>query len=1117
MTQQHTQVQQVFPFWRAIEALTPQKLDKDNPGDRKAPAYKIALDSRLPWEDPKHIRKPVPDSKVWRYTAQCGAYGLSLLSELLENKIGPHDDVFTDRTNGQSRLFDISFNEHGIPQFESFMLSLTVWSAGQILQHEQGVVALTQSLRADLSGFTVPGDIIPMIGSGFSDFDELTRYLMQWIAEEANRMKKENVRADLSWIRQLVEIVLEKTLFPRETMSLPVFALVKCIQVKAPEPIRNGEQSTKHGTYSSSEKNKKGKPSPPIAAAADDLLNSFFIQELRHLSAVWQEKNYGPGFSEYMKAVAQPERHRTDIRSSAGLDMAFQKLMPTQVPKGAWPSEYPLAFSQQLAVNEIWRRNADQAGIFAVNGPPGTGKTTLLRDVVAAVVTSRAEKLIGLKNDAFAEKNNIKLGDSWIPHYPLHAAIKGTAIVVASANNGAVENISLELPGEKAVPESVLKQSDYFADLVSELIGKPGWGLLAARLGNKENREGFLNVFWWRKPEEKEEDVTSRPVTFSPQRGEGLSYHLNLIAKGLREPQMQWLDAVSRFQKAQEHENAIRQQLVRYSTLDAQISSLNHSIHEATNVCASGNDKLLRSREILSACDVDILEQESHCALLLSQVDETEKRLHQHQSNKPGFLLAMITLGRSQREWWDRYRRLTDEGDATRHEIALQQKALIAIKTTQSHAAKKVEQLRKEWQLAEDALTANQEQLNAVKLLREQAKSIMGDLWPERNASESVREKSAPWAMEEWRKARESLFLAALDVQRSFIETHPNEMISNINLASDWLKGKHLPEAQATLALDSLSLIVPVISTTFASIPRMFKNIGREGIGWLLIDEAGQALPQQAAGAIWRASRTVVVGDPKQLEPVSGIPTVVEASLGQHFTVPPFWWPSEVSAQILADQSMDTGTYLPDPNKGSVWVGCPLRVHRRCDDPMFTISNRVAYDGLMVHGKKSMATSLPESCWIDVVGKNCEGNWIVEEGEAVTTLLLDLQNTHHIRPEDIFLISPFKDCSQKLWRLANQLGFDTRKTGTVHTSQGKEADIVVLVLGGNLQKPGARAWAASRPNLLNVAVSRAKQRLYVIGDRSRWQELRYFSTLAKNLPARADRCADLLSQENVMQ
>jgi len=70
------------------------------------------------------------------------------------------------------------------------------------------------------------------------------------------------------------------------------------------------------------------------------------------------------------------------------------------------------------------------------------------------------------------------------------------------------------------------------------------------------------------------------------------------------------------------------------------------------------------------------------------------------------------------------------------------------------------------------------------------------------------------------------------------------------------------------------------------------------------------------------------------------------------------------------------------------------------------------------------------------------------------------------------------------------------RISTIHTVQGREAEAVIFVLGApNGDQTGARGWAGKEPNLLNVAVTRAKESVYVIGNRSLWRSAGVFSDL----------------------
>ncbi|MDP4725455.1 MAG: AAA domain-containing protein, partial [Alphaproteobacteria bacterium] len=239
------------------------------------------------------------------------------------------------------------------------------------------------------------------------------------------------------------------------------------------------------------------------------------------------------------------------------------------------------------------------------------------------------------------------------------------------------------------------------------------------------------------------------------------------------------------------------------------------------------------------------------------------------------------------------------------------------------------------------------------------------------------------------------------------------------------------------------------------------------------------------------AKRALLVGDPLQLEPVIILDEKIQTTMANFAHIAKKWVPGFNSAQELADRVGRLGTDVDD-----TWVGVPLRVHRRCDALMFQISNAMAYDNMMVFGTpKRTELTLPASQWFHVDSSYSKGNWVEEEGHILETLLTSLEKAD-VDMKDVFLISPFTDVIYNTRGLKKRYGI---KSGTIHSVQGKENQIVILVLGGRPQVLGARLWATRRPNLLNVAVTRAKRRLYVIGNKRLWSQLPNARVIARVL------------------
>ena len=111
------------------------------------------------------------------------------------------------------------------------------------------------------------------------------------------------------------------------------------------------------------------------------------------------------------------------------------------------------------------------------------------------------------------------------------------------------------------------------------------------------------------------------------------------------------------------------------------------------------------------------------------------------------------------------------------------------------------------------------------------------------------------------------------------------------------------------------------------------------------------------------------------------------------------------SGQELADRVNVFGSFVNLDKNNRIWLGSPLRVHRRCDSPMFEISNKIAYGNTMIHANTGhvpgeIASIIGRSAWFDIKPENAnfEGYWVKEQYEL--GILLGVKGTPSLFLED---------------------------------------------------------------------------------------------------------------------
>ena len=1026
--------------WTALEVLSPQTYRREADLAGGAASNIVSLKNGLPWD--AGPAPSIPNNKVYFHvvlgTLMAGPAFNALIERFKDSR------VERPGVSGNVVLASILVDKNGIPAGD-MPLSISAFGWGFSK-------ALSQSLK-DLAEWTrLEGELIEGLRKQLPKDAEIGGM---------GPLTSASLQQAFEWLVATLGL-------PREHVSGPQFAVRVYLHFRSsivPDPL---------------------------------LLNSFFLRDLAKARDLANRGSLPAVLSAYLGE--HPPASRYDLlQNAAALEAA---VAPHKAPLGRWPTPvgHTPSLLQQAAVN-LTARMHGRNGLLGVNGPPGTGKSTLLRDVVADNVVRRAHAMCSFTEPMKAFKIGFteRVRGETQELYTLDPSLRGFEMVVVSSNNKAVENVSAELPALHALPEN--DELRYFAPLATQIGNREAWGLIAAVLGNGTNRSQFRKAFW-----------TEGTKSFQGylDRAAGLTQpeDISVLADECDAP-LGPHEAMDRWRQVRSRFNLLEGQVQNRIT---ELESLRLALLQLPELCERETESQQQhARAIIdrdaeqSVLSAAIREAENSRELVVQQ----QARIASHASTSPGWLQRLFRTATA-RLWEAAHSEFKNQLQMHKHHAEQLAVSRMAAEHRVQDASSVVVAWEGEARRTAEARKAAEERCTTVLV----GKGAM----PVNNAFHALpharKHLTLPWLDGELQGLRSQLFHRAMEVHKAFIDATALPLRRNLKALMDAnFSNIHAKRAHLTADLwSSLFLVVPVVSTTFASVERMLGRVPNEAIGWILVDEAGQATPQSAVGALMRARRALVVGDPQQIEPVVPLPDVLTAAVMRAYSVDPdrFSAPS-ASVQTLADDSSDHCAVFQTA-AGSRSVGAPLLVHRRCSSPMFEVSNRIAYGGLMVQAKVPQPSAIKDtvgpSRWMDVRG-SARDKFSPEEGEQVLHLL-QLLKDRGVTP-DVYVVSPFVAVQDGLRQFINASGLlhgwvgDPRawiweRIGTVHTVQGREAEAVILVLGAPLlAQSGARQWAGRLPNLLNVAATRAKEAIYVVGNREHWESAGHFDVLSKHL------------------
>lgn len=243
-----------------------------------------------------------------------------------------------------------------------------------------------------------------------------------------------------------------------------------------------------------------------------------------------------------------------------------------------------------------------------------------------------------------------------------------------------------------------------------------------------------------------------------------------------------------------------------------------------------------------------------------------------------------------------------------------------------------------------------------------------------------------------------------------------------------------------------------VLSTTYSAKACISKDMVFD---YVIMDEASQVDIKTGALTLSCAMNIVIVGDDKQL------PNVISRNEEHALNV------IQTTYNIEDKYKATTHSFLQSCIE--VFTDAPitlLREHYRCHPRIINFCNQRFYNSELI----AMTSDNNEDDVLKVIktvpGNHARGHFNQREIDVILQEIMPKFTTS----DNVGIITPYRD---QAIAINNALGMDI--ASTVHKFQGRECDTIILSMVDNTP-----TVFSDDPNLLNVAISRAKTKLYVV-------------------------------------